>query len=657
MMKTHGLKMLLLIAAALLAACGGEPQRDAETGTGGDVAVRDVTPEVEAFYAANPELITFATPADIPADLVWEDGMDLPEIGSPEAKKGGTYYEYLEDFPPTLRTTGPDSNSSARSWISGFYSLPYALPHPNGGGYIPGIAERWAVDYENKTIYVKINPNARWSDDEPITVDDQLFTFFMFLSEYPQAPFTTNYFKEQYTNVTKYDELTFSITVPTAKPDMPEFVLFTAPKPQHFYKELGEDYPERYQWRYEPHAGPYTLDDSNIDMGVRLVLTRKQDWWAKDNKYWRYLFNPDAINLSVIRDTPKRYEAFRSGDHDLFRVETAEMWYENLPDSDPDIANGYIHKATFYNGGPRPNWGLWINSDRPLLNNLDVRLGIQYATNWELVISSYFRGDMERLNTQQDGYPEFSHPTLTARPFDIQKAQEHFANAGFVNRGPDGILVNEQGERLAFTLSTHYERYADVFTILKEEAIKAGLELRIEMLDGAAGFRKGQEKQHDIYFLSFNSSASMYPRYWDYFHSENAYDDAFLDDGSINPDRKPKPQTNNLQSVADPELDSWIDEYDNSDDKARMIELSHMIQQRHHDYASYSPGFFQPFYRVAYWRWVRWPEGFNFKFTTYPYEMFAHWIDEEMKAETLEARAAGRSFEPHVEVYDQFREP
>ncbi|MDO9318658.1 MAG: ABC transporter substrate-binding protein [Gammaproteobacteria bacterium] len=652
MMRTHGLKMLLLmVAAALLTACGG----DSEETAGSTLAERDVTPEVQAFYAANPELITFATPADIPTDLVWEDGMDLPDIGSPDARKGGTYNEYLEDFPPTLRFVGPDSNSSARSWISGFYRLTYAVPHANEGGYIPGIAESWAIDQENKTVYVKINPNARWSDDEPITADDQMFAMFFNLSEYIQAPFSNNHYANEYTNITKYDDYTFSMTVTTAKPDMAEYVLYLSPVPEHFYKELGPDFPERYQWRYEPHAGPYHLAEADIDMGVRMVLRRKENWWAKDNKYWRNLFNPDAINLTVIRDTAKRYEAFRSGDLDMFRIATADMWYDSLPDTDPDVASGYIHKSTFYNGGVRGNWGLWINSSRPLLDNLDIRLGIQYASNWELVISNYFRGDVERLNTQNDGYPDFSNTDIAARPFDIDKALEHFANAGFVNRGPDGILVNDQGERLAFTLSTNYDRYADVFTILKEEAIKAGLELRIEILDGAAGFRKNREKQHDIYFMSFAPSQSMYPDYWQSNHSDNAYDDSFLEDGTVNPDRKIKTQTNNLESIADFELDQWIEEYDDSSDKARMIELSHMIQQRHFEYASFSPGFAEPFYRTAYWRWVRWPEGFNFRFTTYPYEMFAHWIDTDMKQETLDARSDGRAFEPHVEVYDQYR--
>jgi microcin C transport system substrate-binding protein len=232
---------------------------------------------------------------------------------------------------------------------------------------------------------------------------------------------------------------------------------------------------------------------------------------------------------------------------------------------------------------------------------------------------------------------------------------EHFAKAGFDRSGPDGILLNAAGQRLSFTLSTHYDRYADIFTILKEEAIKAGLELRIEILDAAAGFRKAQEKNHDIYFVSFNQSLEPLPRYWDYFHSDNAYDDAFLDDGSVNPQRKVKPQTNNLESVALYEMDKLIERFDDSADPGELRELSHTILQKHYDYASWVPGFVKPFYWHSYWRWVQWPAQFNYRYSNSPIELMVHWIDTDMKQETQAARRQGRVFEPRIQVFDQFR--
>ncbi|HBM83131.1 MAG TPA: hypothetical protein DD459_05615, partial [Halieaceae bacterium] len=59
----------------------------------------DITAEVEAFYAANPEFFSFKTPADLPTGLVWENNDHLPDIGSPEAVKGGTQNAALQDFP------------------------------------------------------------------------------------------------------------------------------------------------------------------------------------------------------------------------------------------------------------------------------------------------------------------------------------------------------------------------------------------------------------------------------------------------------------------------------------------------------------------------------------------------------------------------------
>ncbi|MEX0617374.1 MAG: extracellular solute-binding protein [Pseudohongiellaceae bacterium] len=641
----------LLALSGLLVACGGESQDSAQNGP-----ERDITQEVQEYYAANSDFFSFRTPADIPDDLVWENGDHMADIGSPEAEKGGTQYGFLPDYPRTLRTVGPDSNGSFRPWILDNVSMMLAHRHPNDFDYHPGLATEWAVDAENKTVYVRMNPAARWSDGEEVTTDDMLFLFFFNQSSYIVAPWYNNWYSTMYENITKYDDYTFSLTMAEARPDMLTMALEHTPAPEHFYKELGEDFVERYQWRFIPTTGAYVIDDENLDKGRSVTLTRNQDWWAKDSKFWRNRYNADRIHLAVIRDTPKVFESFRRGDLDTFGLNLSEYWYEKLPDNDPDVQAGYIHKSVFYNQRPRPTYGLWINTARPILDNRDVRIGINHATNWDLVIERFYRGDYVRMRTENDGYGKYSHPTLTARPFDVRKAQEHFAKAGFTQRGPDGILVNDQGQRLSFNLTTGYEALQDILTILKEEAIKTGLELRIEVLDSTAGFKKVQEKQHDIGFTAFGHFLEEFPRYWETMHSANAYDGAFLDDGRVNPAREVKVQTNNLESLAVYEIDQLIEQYDSSSSADEMLELSHQIQELHYEHASFVPGFVQPFYRSGHWRWVKWPEGFNLKHSDAAGSQFVHWIDEEAKQETLAAQRAGQTFEPQINVYDQFRE-
>ena len=258
------------------------------------------------------------------------------------------------------------------------------------------------------------------------------------------------------------------------------------------------------------------------------------------------------------------------------------------------------------------------------------------------------------MHTSSDGYGEFSNKKIRAREFDLEKAQAAFSDAGFKKRASDGILINEEGTRLSFTVSTGYERFKDILTILKEEASKAGLELIIETLDGTAGFKKVQEKKHDIHFLGFAVGLEMYPRFWETYHSENAFDKAFLDDGGVNPNRKLKTQTNNLELLAIPEMDQMIDSYRESSDKNEMIDLAHKMTQLHHDHASFVPGFIQPGYRLGHWRWLRFPDQFNYKHSRSSTQLFVHWIDEQMRKETLEAKKENKSFPKRVQVFDQF---
>ena len=74
-----------------------------------------------------------------------------------------------------------------------------------------------------------------------------------------------------------------------------------------------------------------------------------------------------------------------------------------------------------------------------------------------------------------------------------------------------------------------------------------------------------------------------------------------------------------------------------------------------YDDASLSPAFVTPFYRTGYWRWLRWPEGFNARGSRDAEEFYLSWIDQDLKREVQEARKAGRTYPPKVEVYDQYR--
>ncbi len=619
----------------------------------------DNTAKVDEYIAAHPEFFKFASVDDLPKNLVWENGMDLPEIGSDQAIKGGTYNERIQDFPRTLRVVGPDANGSFRPFILDYVRMYFARPHPGTEEFdlYPGIAQEWAVSRENKEVYIRINPAARFSDGVPITTDDVLFTFYMMQSKDIIAPWYNDFYTNILSGVTKYDDLTFSVSLPDARPDMAYKALNWEPYPKHFFAELGEDYPARYQWQFVPSSGPYVVCPEDLKKGRSLTIRHIPDWWAADNKFQKNRFNFDKLRFSVIRDTPKAFEAFKAGELERFSLQLAEYWYDKLPDTDADVQAGYIHKSKFINVHPRPTYGLWINETKPYLDNRDVRVGINYASNWQMVADRFYRGDAVRMRTSADGFGSMTHPTLTARPFDPAKAREHFAKAGFTIVGDDGVLRNENGDRLSFTLTTGYERLKDILTILREEALKAGLEIRLEILDGTASWKKVQEKKHDLQFSAFAVGYEMYPRYWETYHSDNAYDIPFLADGSVNPDRKIKTQTNNLQVLASYDIDQMINRYRTSEDLDEMRDLAFKLEAALYEDASFVPGFVLPFYRIGHQRWLRFPEEtFNEMHTRSDIQFFVGWIDKDMKTETLAAKKSGKTFPPQINTYDQFEQ-
>lgn len=657
--KTHAIPcMLSVIIFTVLAGCSKK---------GGDSASRfepyDNAQDIAEHFAKHADFFRFLSLGELPAELPWEDGLQLPEFSSPKAQKGGTLRSRIQDFPRTLRIIGPDSNGSFRPNILDYNFLAYAHRHPNDtevrqGGFLffPGVAEKWALDYENKQVFIKINPLARWSDGRPITTEDVTFSFYFYQTDYHKQIWYNDWYGpgNNYSHVTVYDDHTFAVGLQERRPNMLNLVLELTPLPREFFREYGPDYNERYQWRFVTTSGPYIIRESDINKGRSITLTRQKDWWAKDLKFWRNRFNYDKIRFEVIRDTAKAFESFLRGDLDAASLTLPEYWYDKLPDDHPLVAQGYVKKIKFYNDKPRPTYGLWINSSKPLLDNRDIRVGINFATNWELVCQQYFRGDAIRMNTTAEGYGPFTHPTLKARPYNPDKALEHFAKAGFSQRGSDGVLVNDKGQRLSFDLTTGYESLQDVLTILREEALKAGLEFRIEVMESTAAWKKVQEKNHDIQFSAFGVSPEMYPRYKETYHSSRAYENPWTENGLPNPDRKPKTQANNLQMIAYKELDAMIEAYDDSESVDEMIALARKMEEFISEDGSFVPGFVLPFFRIGLWRWMEYPEDFAVKLTDEPREYRLGWIDEAKKKETDEAMKTGKTFAPFVETIDKY---
>lgn len=571
----------------------------------------------------------------IPEDIIWLTNSEDPVFASPKAVKGGIFRDSILSFPMTFRMVGPDSNGSfagvLRSNSFGLIGI-----HPNTLSIIPEIATHWAFGKDKKTMYFRLNKNARWSDGHPVTAGDFVYTLKFMRSKHIIAPWYNDYYTKEIDKVIIYDDHTLAVVGTKAEPDL-HLKLGLSPTPEHYYGELGKDFIKKYNWKIPPNTGPYQITD--FKKGKYVKLKRKENWWAADMKYFKHRYNVDWVVFEVVRDFNIQWEYFKKAKKDVFGLTIPKYWHAKS--KIPEVEKGYIHKIWFYNDTQQSAQGMWLNQDKELFQDKNLRYAFAHAMNVEKVIEQVLRGDYFRLEHGFMGYGPYSNYNIKARRWDLDKV-DHYMTASGWKRGDDGIWAKDK-KRFSVEVTYHFDEHTPRLVVLKEEAKKAGVDLRLQKLDASATFKKVLEKKHDVAWMGW--STSLRPHYWEHFHSVNAH----------------KPQTNNITNTDDPEMDKLIDAYRNSLEEGERIDLSLKIQSKIHEICPFVPTFMVPYVREAYWRWWRLPDVPGTRHTGSLFDPFSSstgglfWYDKKLHEETEAAMKSGNTFDAITVVDETYK--
>lgn len=589
------------------------------------------------------DYLVFLRPNQLPEDLEWHDGQDQPELGSPKAVKGGTLRLAIQrSFPSTFRVFGPNSNNAFRRYLYDDIDIPLIRLHPGTGKLIPGTADRWAVSRDGRTVYFHIDENARFSDGSRLTTRDFITSLFVRTSPYGVEPFYNNYYMGNFSRIEVYGNHYLAVTLATARPYAP-FYAAIPPSCTSFYAEFGPDYPTRYLWRVAPTTGGYTVNPYDVIMGRQVSLIRVPNWWAADRRYTRYSCNVDHIVYQFVSENTKMRELFRLGQLDIFNAREADFWYEGL-EMEP-VHRGLIQRVHFSNIWPRNCFGFHLNCSQPPFNDKTMRRGFHYALNVQQVLNTVFRGDYSRLGSYFSGFGQYTDESIRALPFSPEKARECFARAGYTEEGPDGILCKPDGTRLQVVMSSRIDPlYTNCMNILREEAARCGLDLRLDQTDDTVLYTRVKAKQYQAAIFSWGFSPPL-PDPAPFFDSSYAYQD----------DGTPMPGSTNITATNSPSLDRAILACRAATTEAEAVAAHHHAQQLIANTLAWVPGWTTSYWRFAQWRWVRWPDEPDCRFCPPryydPVDSHLYWIDEKMKAETLRARSSGESFpEEDIEI-------
>ena len=626
---------------------GGGAEADAAEGV---VAAQGEGVDGDADGEAGVASTANSGPVVLPPDIVWETNYEDPPIGSSEAIRGGTFNSAIGAYPLTFRLMGPNSNDAFAGW-NRLFTMNFGLVglHPVTDRYIPILATHWSIQEDQRTIYFRLDPDARWSDGTPITADDFVFTLEMMRSPHIVDPFYNSYAEQYYESVDRIDDYTLRIvgTRPSWRPLADYGGIW--PSPAHAIT-LDSAWVTRTTNDFQIAVGPYVV--SEVARGESVTFTRIDDWWGDGKRYFQGMYNFDRIHLRVI-SAERNLDYLRRGEIDMITETTARTWNEEY--TFPAVRNNWLRRARVFVDVPSGVYGLHMNLEAPIFQNRDFRLAMQYLFNFErlnrnLMFDEYFRQISFFEGT------EYANPNLESYPFDPIKAREHLERAGywrpselrprtflgkvknfirgllFTRSDSDDILVNERGERASFDLVYGSAGLTRHLTVMQQEYRRAGVEINLRLLEPGTAFERGLERKYEMTMTA--RTAGFYPAPRQYLHTEF----------------KNSTNNNNIWGFGTPEVDSLITVYEEDLDFEDRLAAVHRIDDIVWEEAFYIPFWTAPYIRLVYWDYLRFPEFYLPKRTEQVTDYMVYWIDPERRRNLEEAMAANRPLPDEGEI-------
>lgn len=181
-------------------------------------------------------------------------------------------------------------------------------------------------------------------------------------------------------------------------------------------------------------SGAYRLESFDVDQG--LVFVKKQNWWgdklAADNPY--LVAAPEKIVYRFVKDEAPVESLIRSGDLDVVPALSPEKFLELKADSCLPM------RYSFELVGANSYGRLMCNMRRPTLADKQVRQALAYSIDYNYMINTVWQGMAERCVSQANPAKPFYARDLKPYPYDIQKAKNLLAAAGWSDSNGNGTV-------------------------------------------------------------------------------------------------------------------------------------------------------------------------------------------------------------------------
>lgn len=491
------------------------------------------------------------------------------------------------------------------------------------------LADTADMDDERKSIEFHLDPNAKWSDGQPVTPEDVLFTYEAYTTK-GRPPYSDRMKKVAKLEKTGERSVRFTFN-DRADREFPLIIAMTPILPAHAFKLDTFD-----QTTLKPviGSGPYVIDQ--VVPGQRIVFTRNPAYWGKDVPAKRGFDNYDKVTIEYFMNSNAQLEAFKKG---LCAISMEVDPVKRDRDMDfPAFKEGRVVAENFTSGIPPVVTGFLFNTRLEKFADPTVRRALGMLYDFEWANKNLFGGKFKRTMSFWQGselsalgHPASEKEKALLAPFPgrvpddvmdgnwrppvtdgsgqdrkvLRAAFDMLKSAGY--KMSDGALHDPKGRPLAFEILTSSQDEQRLAAVYQRTLAKIGIDVTIRALDGDQIQARKQRFDFDMLIgaTGFNNSLSPGIEQIGRWGSEAA-----KTEGSFN-----------LAGVADPAVDAAMDAMVNARDKDDFVAAVRVLDRLLISGAYMVPMQHNSEQWIAYWAYLAHPD----KTSLFGYQLPTWW--------------------------------
>ncbi|MCJ7432330.1 MAG: peptide ABC transporter substrate-binding protein [Anaerolineales bacterium] len=363
-------------------------------------------------------------------------------------------------------------------------------------------AENGGLSADGKTVTIKLRDDITWSDGEPLTADDYVFTYEMIMSE-KNVPLGRYPYEEYVTSVVAQDPTTVVITF--SEPFAAWLTsLFYWVLPKHVLQPVFEadGTLDNAEWNRNPTVGlgPFTL--SEWETGSHLAFIANPNWITPPKL--------EQIFVRIVPDDAAQEAAILAGDTDIGTFLSSDQ-IEKLE------AGGAV-KVAPVTSGYNEAWFLNVNPDtaHPAMLDVNVRKAIALATDRFTIVNNLLVESINPVNvTFWDGTPPYQTDTLEPYPYDPEQANQLLDAAGWVDSNGDGVREKDGVDLKLRYITNTRELRKNVQAVVEQQWKLVGI--GVELVNHSSdifwnGYNDGGPQAQGLYEIAeYSSVQDSYP--------------------------------------------------------------------------------------------------------------------------------------------------